>query len=106
MSGTVTYADDDGSRSNQAADSPSSTGTSTRWSESARIVEGVPDRDRPHYRGSGHVHLTEVDDGHYVDPLAPGHIGPYTDHTTPRVTATHFVTMNRQDGLPNLVRGR
>ena len=59
------------------------------------------------YRGSGHVHLTEVDDGHYVNPLAPGHLGPYTDHTTPRVTAIslrHDETA--RDGLPNLVRGR
>src|SRR5687768_15153360 len=38
-------------------------------------------------RGSGHVHLTELNGGRYVNPLAPGHLGPYSDRTTPRVTA-------------------
>lgn len=59
------------------------------------------------HRGSGHVHLTELDDGQAVNPLAPGHLGPYADHTTPRVTSISFRSSETaRDGLPNLVRGR
>jgi hypothetical protein len=58
-------------------------------------------------RGSGHVHLTQVEDGHRVNPLAPGRIGPYSDHTTPRVTSISFRTRETgRDQLPNLVKGR
>lgn len=58
-------------------------------------------------RGSGHVHLTEVENGHAVNPLAPGHLGPYSDHTTPRVTSISFRRSETgRDTLPNLVRGR
>ena len=58
-------------------------------------------------RGSGHVHLTELNDEHAVNPLAPGHIGPYADHTTPRVTSISFrPTETGREELPNLVRGR
>jgi hypothetical protein len=58
-------------------------------------------------RGSGHVHLTELDGDRIVNPLAPGHIGPYSDQTTPRVTSISF--RNGGTGpeiLPNLIRGR
>jgi hypothetical protein len=59
------------------------------------------------FRGSGHVHLTEVESGRIVNPLAPGHIGPYLDHTTPRVTSISFRTGDTgPETLPNLVRGR
>jgi len=58
-------------------------------------------------RGSGHVHLTELDGGRAVNPLAPGHIGPYSDHTTPRVSSISFrPTETGRDELPNLIRGR
>jgi hypothetical protein len=58
-------------------------------------------------RGSGHVHLTELNDDRAVNPLAPGHIGPYSDHTTPRVTSISFrPTETGRDVLPNLIRGR
>ncbi len=58
-------------------------------------------------RGSGHVHLTEIDNGQAVNPLAPGHIGPYADHTTPRVTSISFRgSETSRDRLPNRVRGR
>ena len=33
----------------------------------------------------GHVHLTEIDGGHIVDPLQRGHLTPYSDHTWPRI---------------------
>ena len=58
-------------------------------------------------RGSGHVHLTELEDGRAVNPLAPGHIGPYADRTTPRVNSISFrARETSREGLPNLVRGR
>jgi len=33
----------------------------------------------------GHVHLTEIDGSHAVNPLQPGHLGPYRDRTKPHV---------------------
>jgi hypothetical protein len=51
-------------------------------------------------RGSGHVHLTEVLDGRPTNPLAPGHIGPYSDSTVPQVSA---VTFRSRDTGPNLL---
>lgn len=33
-----------------------------------------------------HVHLTEIDGGHAVNPLVRGHLTPYFDHTKPSVT--------------------
>jgi murein DD-endopeptidase MepM/ murein hydrolase activator NlpD len=56
-------------------------------------------------RGARHVHLTEVQDGAAVNPLAPGHIGPYEDRTTPTVTTIRFRT-STEDVLPEFVRGR
>jgi murein DD-endopeptidase MepM/ murein hydrolase activator NlpD len=54
-----------------------------------------------------HVHLTELQDERAVNPLAPGHIGPYSDTTTPRVTSIALRTPNGRSGvLPNRLRGR
>jgi murein DD-endopeptidase MepM/ murein hydrolase activator NlpD len=54
-----------------------------------------------------HVHLTELRDERRVNPLAPGHIGPYRDNTTPRITSIALRSPNGRDELlPNLVRGR
>jgi hypothetical protein len=48
-----------------------------------------------------------LNDDRAVNPLAPGHIGPYSDHTTPRVTSISFrPTETGRDVLPNLIRGR
>jgi hypothetical protein len=33
----------------------------------------------------GHVHVTEIDRGHVVNPLLPGHLFPYEDSKPPRV---------------------
>ncbi len=55
---------------------------------------------------SGHVHLTELAGGRPVNPLAPGHIGPYSDTTTPTVSAITF--RSRDTGpelLPEYVHG-
>jgi murein DD-endopeptidase MepM/ murein hydrolase activator NlpD len=58
-------------------------------------------------RGSGHVHLTEIDNGVIVNPLAPGHLTPYTDTTVPTVGAIHFrTTVAGTDLLPEILRGR
>lgn len=57
-------------------------------------------------KGSQHVHLTELSDGKPVNPLAPGHIGPYVDQTTPAVGEISF--RSRDTGpelLPEYVHG-
>jgi hypothetical protein len=58
-------------------------------------------------RGQGHVHLTQIDNGRKVNPLAPGRLGPYADTTAPQVTSISF---RRGAGgptlLPNFLRGR
>jgi len=36
-------------------------------------------------KGWEHVHFAERVDGHYVNPLRNGGLGPYVDHTVPRV---------------------
>jgi hypothetical protein len=59
------------------------------------------------HRGSGHVHLTEVENGRKVNPLAPGHLGPYSDHTKPQVTSISFRgSETGRDQLPSMLRGR
>lgn len=58
-------------------------------------------------QASKHVHLTELKDGHAVNPLAPGHITPYSDTTTPRVTDIAFRTRDTgPDLLPEYLHGR
>jgi murein DD-endopeptidase MepM/ murein hydrolase activator NlpD len=51
-------------------------------------------------KGSKHGHLTELQDGKPVNPLAPGHIGPYEDTTTPAVDA---ITFRSSDTGPQLL---
>jgi hypothetical protein len=59
------------------------------------------------HRGSHHVHLTEARDGRPVNPLAPGHLGPYADRTTPSVKSIAFRDDDTsRERLPNLIRGR
>lgn len=58
-------------------------------------------------RGSKHVHLTELRNGKAVNPLAPGHIGPYTDTTVPRVSEITFRSSDTgPELLPEYVHGR
>ena len=57
--------------------------------------------------GAHHVHLSELRGGRLVNPLAPGHLGPYDDATAPAVAAITF--RRRDDGptvLPECVRGQ
>lgn len=37
-----------------------------------------------------HVHLTEIDGTHSVNPLQPGHLAPYADHTRPVIRQSIF----------------
>ncbi len=54
-----------------------------------------------------HVDLTEVVDGQTVNPLAPGHLTPYSDTTHPVVAS---IRLQRDDAghllFPNFVNGR
>lgn len=57
-------------------------------------------------RESGHVHLTELLNGRAVNPLRPGHLTPYADHTRPVVTAISLrAAGSGPDLLANFVRG-
>lgn len=41
-------------------------------------------------KGYEHVHFTEIENGRAVNPLAPGHMGPYDDTTAPQVMEISF----------------
>jgi murein DD-endopeptidase MepM/ murein hydrolase activator NlpD len=57
-------------------------------------------------KGSKHVHLTELRDGRPVNPLAPGHIGPYEDTTIPTVDEIMFRSSDTgPELLPEFVHG-
>lgn len=57
-------------------------------------------------RGSGHVHLTEIDAGRVTDPLLPGHLTPYSDHTTPEIASIQLRTNDEAaPQMLNFVRG-
>lgn len=58
-------------------------------------------------KGSKHVHLTELQDGKPVNPLAPGHIGPYEDATKPTVGELTFRAGDTgPELLPEYLHGR
>jgi hypothetical protein len=58
-------------------------------------------------KGYEHVHFTEDDHGRAVNPLAPGHLGPYDDSTAPIV---HSISFRGSDTgselLPESLHGR
>jgi hypothetical protein len=41
-------------------------------------------------KGYEHVHFTELENGRPVNPLAPGHMGPYRETTAPQLTSISF----------------
>jgi hypothetical protein len=41
-----------------------------------------------------HVHLTEINGSQSVNPLQPGHLSPYVDHTRPTIRETLFRNQN------------
>src|ERR1051326_2720233 len=54
----------------------------------------------------GHVDLTEVQDGRVVNPLAPGHLTPYSDSSHPVVASIRLQSDNAGHVLfPNFVHG-
>ena len=56
---------------------------------------------------SGHVHLTELEGGHVVNPLARGRLTPYHDTTRPSIDSISLRGSDTgPDLLPNFVRGR
>jgi hypothetical protein len=58
-------------------------------------------------KGCGHVHLSEFDGGFPVNPLAPGHLSPYSDKTKPVVDSISLRNAATGDALmPELVQGR
>ena len=44
----------------------------------------------------GHVHISEIRHGHVVNPLQPGHLTPYADHTVPTVAR---ILVENEDGV-------
>jgi peptidase M23-like protein len=58
-------------------------------------------------KASHHVHFSERSNGRWVNPLAPGHLSPYQDHTRPVVSS---ITFRRTPGaaprLNEFVSGR
>jgi hypothetical protein len=58
-------------------------------------------------KGYEHVHFSEVDNGRPVNPLAPGHLCPYLDTTTPQVVAISFrSSTSGPELLPQFVHGK
>jgi hypothetical protein len=58
-------------------------------------------------KAAHHVHLTELDNGRPRNPLAPGHLAPYADHTRPEVSSIEFrLTPAGREIQPEFLRGR
>jgi hypothetical protein len=58
-------------------------------------------------KGYEHVHFTERDHGRVLNPLAPGHLTPYDDHTIPTVQSITFRESDTgPEVLPEYVHGR
>jgi len=58
-------------------------------------------------KGCGHVHLSEFDGGIAVNPLAAGHLSPYSDTTKPVVDSIFVRGTTTGDALmPEFVTGR
>jgi hypothetical protein len=56
-------------------------------------------------RGWGHVHFAELVRGRYRNPLRPGALTPYRDHTAPTVAWAQLVSPNGQPANPNALAG-
>jgi hypothetical protein len=76
---------------------------SVREGQSVTAFETVLGRVRPgEYE---HVHLTEYRDGRAANPLAPGHLTPFADRTTPRVESALYLRGGREL-LPEFLHGQ
>lgn len=57
-------------------------------------------------KGSEHVHFTELQDGRPVNPLAPGHMGPYDEGSAPQLSSISFrVGNSAREALAESVSG-
>jgi hypothetical protein len=52
-----------------------------------------------------HVHLTEIDDFRPHNPLDPGHLEPYRDHTVPTIEQVTFASVNERRLDPRHLHG-
>lgn len=77
---------------------------SVREGQRVTAYETVLGRIRP--GGYEHVHLTELRDGRPVNPLAPGHLTPYVDHTAPQVDGASYLDQSGRQLLPEFLRGQ
>jgi hypothetical protein len=77
---------------------------SVREGQRVTAFETVLGRIRP--GGYEHVHLTELRDGKPVNPLGPGHLTPYADHTRPQVDGAVYLDRNGRELLPEFLRNR
>jgi hypothetical protein len=58
-------------------------------------------------KGMQHVHLTQLQDNHAVNPLAAGNLGPYEDATVPQVNRIDFRAGDTgPELLPEYLHGR
>jgi hypothetical protein len=58
-------------------------------------------------KGYEHVHFTELRDGRPVNPLAPGHLGPYGESSAPQLDSVSFrVGESPREALVESVSGR
>jgi murein DD-endopeptidase MepM/ murein hydrolase activator NlpD len=58
-------------------------------------------------KAAHHVHFSELENGQYVNPLAPGHLAPYADHTKPEVSSISFrSTAAGREIAPEFLHGR
>jgi hypothetical protein len=56
--------------------------------------------------GESHVHMTELDHGRPVNPVAPGRLSPYKDTTVPRISSLALRNTERGSAeMPQFVRG-
>jgi len=53
-----------------------------------------------------HVHLSEIDGMRITNPLLPGHLAPYADHTRPEVSLVEFRDATGAATAPSVVCGR
>jgi hypothetical protein len=56
-------------------------------------------------RGAHHVHLTEIRDAIVQNPLAPGHLTPYSDSLPPVVDAVSFLDADGATIQPDALKG-
>ena len=105
--GTAVYAVEAGyvsliSRTDMAVWVRGTTRTFSYWHINPAVRQGQPVRLHQllgwilKRRSPQHVHLGELRNGVYVNPLRPGGIGPYVDRTPPTVRSVRFFGTRRE----------